>query len=184
MSLCTRVLLAAALTLSSPAVGWAQPIELDPNPAPPLVPTPVPPPVVLPAPVACPMGAMNEKGCMQPFLETNHQYLVARSRRNTGIVLTSVGSGVGLIAMVGAWASYMGRSAGCLWSCNNSYTGERAVAGVGGGLFIVSLAVGIPLIVSGSREMRFVRSQYLNLVPVPTVDLGSRHASFGATLRF
>lgn len=177
-------LLLASLCFSTSAL--AQPIEVEPVPAPPiLVPAPVPAPPPGYVAVACPPGS-TDKACLKPLLETNPQYVAARSRRNGGIVLTSVGSGVGLIALAVAWASYVARDAGC-WSysgCHNSYTGEKVAAGLGAGLLVVSLAVGIPTIVSGSREMRFVRNQYLNPMPVPVVSVGSQHASFGAAWRF
>ena len=182
MRLSTCVLLVVSGLSFSPAV-LAQPIEVEPAPAPPvLVPAPPAPPGYVA--VACPPGS-TDRACLKPLLETNPQYVAARGRRNSGIVLTSVGSGIGIIAMAAAWASYMTRDASCLWSgCNNNYTGERVAAGLGGGLVIVSLAVGIPMIVSGSREMRFIRNQYLSPMPMPMVSVGAGHAAFGATWRF
>jgi hypothetical protein len=180
------LLLLAGLSFSSPAL--AQPIEVEPVPAPPVMvpaPAPVPPPPPGYVAIACPPGS-TDRACLKPLLETNPQYVAARSRRNSGIVLTSVGSGIGIVALAAAWASYAAREGTC-WSysgCHNSYTGEKIAAGLGGGLVIVALAVGIPMMVSGSREMRFVRNQYLNPMPVPVVSVGAQHATFGAAWRF
>jgi hypothetical protein len=176
-------------SLSFPSSALAQPIEVEPVPAPPVL-VPAPGPLRAPPPgyvaIACPAGS-TDKACLNPLLETNPQYVAARSRRNGGIVLTSVGSGVGLIAITAALMSWSMRETDCAldgYCRSQSYTGEKIAAGLGAGLVVVSLAVGIPMIVSGSREMRFVRNQYLNPMPVPVVSVGAQHATFGAAWRF
>ena len=79
----------------------------------------------------------------------------------------------------------MSRDVGNMFSSTrNDYTGEKVAAIAGAGLLVTALAVGIPTIVSGSREMRLIRNQRLGLVPLPSVSLGPRQASFGAVWSF
>jgi len=172
-SLCPTLLI--SLTLSSTAL--AQPVELNPEPAPPVIAVVQPVPMCVPGPGRDP--------CLKRLLDMDPGYQAARSRRNLGIVLTSVGGAVGIITMVAAWASYMSRDIGNMFSSReNSYTGEKVAAIAGAGLLVTSLAVGIPTIVSGSREMRLIRNQRLSLVPLPSVSLGPRQAAFGAVWSF
>ncbi len=171
-------LVPALLCCSS--IALAQPVDVT-LPAPPVV--AVPPPQVVAVPC---MGPGHDKACLKQVLDMDPRYRAARARRNGGIVLTSVGSGVGAVAMLVAWTSYMSRDVGDMFctSCRNDYTGEKIAAIAGASLLVVSLAVGIPTIVSGSREMRFIRNQYLLQMPVPTVSVGPHQTTVGAAWRF
>jgi hypothetical protein len=163
---------------SSTALG--QPVDIQYSPA-------APPVVGVPEVVAVPCyaGPRADSACLKQVLDMDPQYRAARARRTGGIVLTAVGSGVGVIALAAAWASYASRDIENLFSTHqNDYTGEKVVAIAGASLIVVSLAVGIPTIVSGSREMRFIRAQYLSRIPMPAISVGPQRASFGAVWRF
>ena len=171
-SCCRALLVVLCLSRSLPALAQPTEAELYPVPAPPVV-----------VPVACPAGRSDSRACLRPLLEANPQYQAAKARRNAGIVLTAVGSNVGVLAAVIAWASYVGRDVSC-WGCHNDYTGEKIVAGLGAGVLVLSLAIGIPTIVSAASAMRAVRRQYQELVPVPMVSVSPQRTTFGATWRF
>lgn len=162
------------------SIALAQPVDVN-LPAPPVV--ALPPPQVVAVPC---LGPGHDKACLAQVLEMDPRYRSARARRNGGIVLASVGSGVGAVAMLVAWTSYMSRDVGDIFctTCHNDYTGEKIAAIAGASLLVVSLAVGIPTIVSGSREMRFVRNQYLLQMPVPAVSVGPHQTTVGAAWRF
>jgi hypothetical protein len=128
---------------------------------------------------------VDGKRQLEQVLLSDPQYLEARSRRNGGIVLTSVGAGVGLVAIAVAWATYVVRNVGTVFctSCHNDYAAEKVVAISGAGLLVVSVAVGVPMIVSGAREMRWVRQRYVP-VPWPSVSVGPGQVALSGTWRF
>ena len=89
-------------------------------------------------------------------METNPEYRDARDRRLAGILVSTIGPGVGLIVgLIGAlaWGLCDGfeRDAVCRT--------ERFVAIGGFATAGLSLAVGIPLIVTGHMRMKEIRFQ-------------------------
>jgi hypothetical protein len=132
-------------------------------------------------PVPCGPGATDAR-CLKQILETDPAYAAAKGRRTTGIVLTAVGPSVGVVTMLVAGMVAIVRDIGCSRNC--SYTSEKVAAGVGGGMAVLGLAVGIPLIVSGGNEMAAIRDHYLNQLPRAGLTLGPGHAMLTTTWSF
>ncbi len=157
---------------------WAQP-------AAPGYPPPMGVEVIGPVPT-CAAGpaCAQDKQWLQQVLQADPQFQAGKSTRNLGIVLTSVGTSLGALAMIGAWASYLSRDVGTMFcsSCHNDYTAEKVVAVTGAGVMVLSLVVGVQQIVSGSREMRAAKNRYLGVVPV--VSVGAHHAGLTGSWSF
>lgn len=196
MRIVTIAVFAATLTMSQLAL--AQPVEEDPpTPAPPVPsqPQPYPPrpqPYAQPyaVPVGCVPGATDAR-CLKQILEADPAYRAAKGRRTTGIVFTAVGSSLGLVTMVVAGLVALVKSmesvcltSGCPPPRYHSYTGEKIAAGVGAGLVVLGVAAGVPMIASGSREMRVIRTRYLNQGPRAALSFGRQHALLSTTWSF
>jgi len=195
-----RIVIVAVLIGALAGPAQAQPVE-EPTPAPPLnqpyppqpyppqpqpyPPQPQPQPQAYPQPYAVPMGCVpgaTDARCLKQILEADPAYSAAKGRRTMGIVLTAVGPSVGVLTMLVAGMVALLKDIGCDRSCD--YTSEKVAAGVGGGLVIVGLAVGIPMISSGSREMAAIRMHYLQQAPRAGLSFGRNHALLSTTWSF
>jgi hypothetical protein len=177
--------------LATGRLAQAQPAEETPTPAPPVY-SAQPQPHAYPyaVPIGCVPGATDAR-CLKQILEADPAYRAAKSRRTTGIVLTAVGSSLGVMTMVVAGIVALVKSlesvcltSGCPPPRYHTYTSEKIASGVGAGLVIVGVAAGVPMITSGSREMRVIRTHYLNQVPRPALSFGRQHALLSTTWSF
>ena len=178
----TSVLMVACLlSYSSFALAQSAPVAAGPASAPSAMSSP-----------SNPALPMNRDSFLEQQLEADPEYQSARTRKRAGIVVASVGAGVGAAVMIVAAVSY-GLRGLCIplgapeghGSCPSpDATGEKIAAGIGGGLLLAGLAAGIPLINSGATRMQRIREHYAKLVPVPLVNVGPQQAVFGATWRF
>jgi hypothetical protein len=122
-----------------------------------------------------PRVAMTGKQLHRYLQETNEEYVSAKGRRTGGIVLTAVGGGLGLL--IGAVA---GMVYGICEDINTWDTDDDCISArnwmIGGFVGLgVSLAVGIPLIVSGSNRMTEIRHEYIHgTVPRVSLQLDGR----------
>ena len=115
-----------------------------------------------------------------PDPERNPAYRSARSRRMAGILVTSVGGGVGALVGLLGLASFV--------DCqDNPYRyasdcgGSLATAIIGGVVLSASMAVGIPLWVGGKRRMEAIeKGKPLSLIPRVDVAVTDRqgHVTF------
>jgi hypothetical protein len=117
----------------------------------------------------CPRG---DERCLEQLLLGIPEYQEATRKRRLGVVLTSVGVGVGATMMVVAGLMAEFRENWCLFSpCRPAdHTGEKIAVGIGGALAVAGLAAGIPLIVSGTNQRRAIRGRFLG---APVVSLGT-----------
>lgn len=105
----------------------------------------------------------------------DEEYLAGRDKRRTGILLTSIGGGVGGVMLVGGffWYMCMGASEEQKPKCQrNAGTAMGVGAVVTGG----SLGVGIPFIVSGRQSMRAAQSRIDGEFPVKEEPAGEPEA--------
>jgi hypothetical protein len=129
------------------------------------------------------------KRCERAVLEQDGEYVSARRLRTAGIVVASVGGGLGagialstvLLAAVGAG---MSEGLGGHDSFSDAYKigWVRGLAIVGGITAAISLAVGLPMAVSGSRRVSAARRRLIDLEPA--VDVLSGGAVVGARWTF
>lgn len=145
------------------AEGAAQPVPVGPAP-PGMTPAPPPPPPP-PQPYA---GArlMSKKELHRYLKETDEEYSSAAGRKLGGILLASIGGGLGLLtggiaglvyAVCGVTYDYDYDGSGR--STSDSCVGARNWM-IGGFVTMgVSLAVGIPLAVSGNSRMKQIRRE-------------------------
>jgi hypothetical protein len=110
--------------------------------------------------------------------------LRARRKRLAGILVTSVGSGLGLIlTTVGVMLNTQESVYYFRTSDSADHTDSRNLIYAGLATFGVSLAVGIPLWVSGQRDVTALRQgMWQNFQPVTL--LGAGQASFGLAGKF
>ena len=99
------------------------------------------------------------------------EYQQAIRRRRVGALITALGTGAGgglmvLAAGMAAFANWC-----MLGPCSHpDYTREKIMAGVGAAVLAVSLAVGVPLLVSGTSARDAIRARHLG---GPIVSLGA-----------
>ncbi len=160
----------------------------EPYPAPPGEGGP-PPPAVAPAPP--PPGAPPAPGFVaQPpsprefdqMLRYDPEYRAAKGRRLGGILVSSIGGGLGAIfaimfGVVAAICSGVDSSSSCS-DMSHVAIGSLIVAGV-------SLGVGIPLAISGQSRMNEVRARRArDFLPQPTVSFSPGGARLQGVWRF
>jgi len=112
------------------------------------------------------------------LLKNDPEYSSARGRRLAGILVTSIGGGgglfFGLIGLVGSFACLSG-------DCSDIFRfaiGSFVFSGV-------SMAVGLPLWITGHRHMNEVRDRKaIQFFPQVSMVLGSGNAAFNAAWRF
>jgi hypothetical protein len=120
------------------------------------------------------------------LLDTDPYYRSARGRKIAGIVVTSAGGGLGLVIGLTSLMLYglcEGDSGYGVFRESCDPERNWAIGGfVGMG---VALAVGIPLILSGSSEMKAIRRMQQQQMR-PQLDLSVRHggATFSARWTF
>ncbi len=187
-----RAVLLVVVLLAAARPALAQDGPDGPMPAPPdPAGTPAPPPPgygpAYPAPGA--VVALSDRD-LKRLLDADPAYRAGKGRRLGGILLTSIGGGLSL-----AFAATFGFVSAI---CDDiSYDGStnkscREMRNIAIGFLVgfgVSLAVGIPLIVSGQSQMNEVRrTRFQEVVPVhrPRVnlDLGPKRAGLGLEWRF
>ena len=117
-------------------------------------------------------------------LNKNPGYLTARKHRMAGILVSTIGGGLGLIVGVLGLASWVDcrdhpyRYAG---GCD----GSVATAIVGSSLLAVSTAVGVPLWVSGRRRIKEMEQRNTAaLIPQVSVALGRQRSGFSFRWQF
>lgn len=101
----------------------------------------------------------------------------AQSKRTVGILLASIGGGGGVVSGLLSWAGYS--------MCNpeDGCNEEKGVMIASFSAAAVSLAIGIPLAVIGSREVARVKERTASL-PAIDVAVSGRGARLGATWSF
>lgn len=187
------VLCAVLLTLSLAATAAAQGEPDQPMPAPPADPSAPPPPQPAPPPPgyapAPPPGAvvaLSDRD-LKRWLDADPAYRAGKGRRLAGILITTIGGG--LSAVFAASFGFVSMICNDVESNSSACSDVRNIA-IGSLIgFGVSLAVGIPLWVSGQSQMNEVRrTRFQEVVPVhrPQVklDLGPRRAGLGLEWRF
>ena len=192
VALCAALLV---LSSASPASAQAEPDQPmpappDPSGAPPPQPAPPPPPGYAPAyPGPGAVVALSDRD-LKRLLDADPAYRAGKGRRLGGILITTIGGGLsaafaatfGFVHMICDEVTWDG-------SVNTACRDTRNIA-IGFLIgFGVSLAVGIPLWVSGQGQMNEVRrTRFQEVVPVhrPRVnlDLGPRRAGLGLEWRF
>jgi hypothetical protein len=135
------------------AEGRAQPVPVQPLP-PSAAPAPPPPPPPPPHRVAGPL--MSKKQLHRYLEQTDEEYASASSRKLGGILLASIGGGVGLATGGIAGMLFVACSMGCGEGVATSARNWMIGGFIGMG---ISLAVGIPLAVSGNRRMKQIRRE-------------------------
>jgi hypothetical protein len=164
----------------APAPQPSQPEAVPaPEPAPETAPTPEAPQPDQTYPAQPPPLFLSSHHLHRYLLDTDPDYRSARGRKIAGIVVASAGGGLGLVIGLTSLMLYgICEGDSGYGALRSSCDPERnwAIGGfVGMG---VALAVGIPLILSGSGEMKAIRLER-QLQLRPHVDLSLRHG--GAT---
>jgi len=187
----TALSLASLLLAVRPAVAQPEPEEpyeeINPEPTPPPPPpspeaTPPPPPPTLPPSYDARTEKQRRRDLDRWLKDNDPEYRGAISRRNAGIVVTSVVTPVGLVvALVG----------GLVWAVCDSVDGscDDAAGWTIGGLVTmgVGLGVGIPLIVSGQSRVNEIReraSRGSALLPRVRLSFRQRGGQLGLSWEF
>lgn len=110
-------------------------------------------------PTACPRGLVpTEAGCVESA-ETKAREAHAWHRVESGAVLSSVGAAAALAALT-TFAVTFARA-----QQSSDYVGGGVAAAVLATGAVIQLAIGVPQIVSGVRELRAITSSQLSLAP-------------------
>lgn len=98
----------------------------------------------------------------------NHpEYANTRRLRTAGILVTAIGGGVGLIAgVLGGFATGICSAiAADSWDGHTDCTTPTGVAIAGGATLAISMAVGLPMLVSGQRKLNAIQRGEAGLFP-------------------
>ena len=114
------------------------------------------------------------------------EYASTRRLRTAGILVTAIGGGVGLIAGVlgGMATGICSAIAADSWDGSTDCTAPAGVAITGGATFAISLAVGLPMLVSGQRKLNVIQRGEAGLVPQVQVVASDKHRILSARWAF